>query len=83
MSKVINFEDIPGANTQTNPQNTTPETVLSAAMDKLNFVIVIGIQKETQDMYFSSSGDDVLEINFLLDVAKKHLMNSFNISPVL
>lgn len=80
MSKIINFDEIPGAYTQPNPENTTPDTVLTSAINKLNFAIVLGIQKDTHDIYFASSGDDVLEINFILDVAKKHIMDTFNVS---
>ena len=74
MSKVIRFEDITGARTEVNAENTTPNTVLDAAKDKLNTVLVIGVDKETQNFYIASSSQDVSELNLLLDIAKKTLL---------
>ena len=74
MSKVIRFEDIPGARTEVNEENTTPNTVLESAKDKLNTVLVIGTDKETQNFYIASSSQDVPELNLLLDIAKKTLL---------
>jgi hypothetical protein len=80
MTTIINFEDIPGASTQSNPVNTTPNTVLDHAKDKLNLAIIIGIDKETESLYIASSSNDATELNLLLDVAKRHILDLFYIN---
>ena len=73
MAKTINFKDIPGAIERANSQNTTPETVLDYAKNKLSSVIVIGLKEENGEIYFASSSQDHTEVNFMLDLAKKKL----------
>ena len=73
MTKTINFKDIPGAKQYANSQNTTPETVLDYAKNKLSSVVIIGTDKESGEAYFASSSDDYTEVNFMLDLAKKKL----------
>jgi len=74
MSKTINFKDIPGARQHVNPINTTADNVLDYARNKLSSVIVIGMNKETNEPYFASSGNlDHTMVNFMLDVAKNKL----------
>ena len=76
MSNLINFKDIPRAQQHTNPINTTPETVLEYAKDKLSTVIVIGFKKEDNSVYIASSDEDMSTLNFLIDIAKKQLLGS-------
>ena len=75
--KIIKFTDIPGSKQYTNPINTTPETVLESAKDKLSTVIVIGINKTDDSIYLASSSEESYELNFMIDMAKKRLLDLF------
>lgn len=79
MSNIINFQDIPGAITRANITNTTPETVLDNAKNRLSTVIIIGIDKLDESVFVASSSDDGPELNFLIDIAKKKLLTFFDI----
>ena len=54
-----------------------PEQVLekAKAWEKMDQCLVIGINKDLDDLYFSGSTSDVPLTNYLLDLAKRHLLN--------
>jgi hypothetical protein len=76
-NKIINFSDILGAQQHPNPLNTTPETVLDGAKDKLSVVLVMGMNKTNESIYIASSTEDAIQLNFIIDIAKKRLLDLF------
>ena len=77
MATITEFKDIPGVVMYANPINTTPDTVLKHATGKLSKVLIIGFDKITDNIYIASSSDDMTENNFLIDIAKKRLLEQF------
>jgi len=53
-----------------------PDRVLNAAVDKLQDVVVIGWEKETNLLYFASSTANGPEILWLLEKAKEKLLST-------
>jgi len=53
-----------------------PDRVLNAAVEKLQDVIVIGWEKETNLLYFASSTANGPEVLWLLEKAKERLLST-------
>ena len=70
MSNVINF-------TGETYLDISPDTVLSAALEKLDVVIVLGYTKESHE-YMASSTGDVQQVVWLLERMKKYLLESID-----
>lgn len=54
----------------------SPERILEAAKDKLQNVVIIGLDNENE-LYFASSEADVRSVLFKLEKAKKFLLDNF------
>lgn len=73
--KIIKFSGIPGAKQYANPLNSTPDHILDFAKGKLNTVLIIGFDNIDGSLYTASSTEDTYELNFMLDMAKKRLLD--------
>lgn len=66
-----NIEIFPAAK----PSEMEPDIFLQKATGKLQDVVIIGWEKDSDDFYLASSTPRLAEINWLLDIAKKRIMD--------
>ena len=65
-----NVVEFPGLTTVDIP----PDAVLSGAMGKMEYVLLVGIDADG-DLYIASSESGAAKANYYLDLAKKYLLD--------